>query len=236
MTAHFLPPDGSIAHRYAAAIPLRVRHTGPLQLRPFLMTASIREKVHMLIRDNGSSMVSAMEIAGIDSEGWFAHIVQNVGTLSYIWSLRKTGFQVIKDGLKVLGSLIHEDGIVDRVKKVIRKLHKSNVERERSILKCPNKSVPKWKCPNEKAQLLVPNCCTLVFVNRTTGHFLFGHPSILGTLSDGQHFYLGTFPGGHFHCVLVIISCSKYFSRCYGQCSVTRVDVHMARLRKHPQI
>lgn len=31
----------------------------------------------------------------------------------------------------MLGSLINEDGTVDRVKKVIRKLRKSNVERER---------------------------------------------------------------------------------------------------------
>lgn len=88
MTAHFLRPDGSIAHCYAAAIPLRVRHTGLAVasiLDDCITHYGIRDKVHVLIRDNGSNMISAMEIVGIDSEGCFAHILQNVVAQSYVF-------------------------------------------------------------------------------------------------------------------------------------------------------
>ncbi|KAH7662522.1 zinc finger BED domain-containing protein 4-like, partial [Aphelenchoides avenae] len=80
LTAHYVKPDGHLGHCYAGVVPLRVRHTGlaiASVIDDLVNYYDIRDKAHVVLRDNGSSMIKAMEIYGVQSSDCFAHVLQN---------------------------------------------------------------------------------------------------------------------------------------------------------------
>ncbi|KAH7706828.1 hypothetical protein AAVH_25932, partial [Aphelenchoides avenae] len=78
----------------------------------FYAPALSKEKNHLMVRDCGSNMITAAAVSGTDSSDCFAHKVQNA----------------VKDGINQLGSMNGADGTIEKVKSVVRKLRKSNVE------------------------------------------------------------------------------------------------------------
>lgn len=64
-----------------------MRHTGVAfasimdEVIDFYAPALSKDKIHLMVRDCGSNMITAAAVAGIDSADCFAHKVQNVSVI-----------------------------------------------------------------------------------------------------------------------------------------------------------
>ncbi|KAH7719207.1 zinc finger BED domain-containing protein 4-like [Aphelenchoides avenae] len=69
VTAHWIAPSGGLKHCYAAVIPIRVRHTGVAfasimdEVIDFYAPALTKEKIHLMVRDCGSNMITLVSKA-----------------------------------------------------------------------------------------------------------------------------------------------------------------------------
>ncbi|KAH7714639.1 zinc finger BED domain-containing protein 4-like protein [Aphelenchoides avenae] len=118
LTVHFTDEKGQPAFHTAAVLPLKCRHEGELlapEFRNLLDHYGLRNgNAHVLLRDAASNMKKMARILGLTSLDCFGHKLHNL-----------TGGT---DGLEQLPSLTN---LIEKAKKIIRKLRKSGVELHR---------------------------------------------------------------------------------------------------------
>ncbi|KAH7696134.1 transposase [Aphelenchoides avenae] len=112
LTVHFIGEKGVPAFHTAAVLPLKCRHEGELlapEFRNLLNHHDLRnDKIHVLLRDAASNMKKMAGILGLTGLDCFGH--------------------KLPDGLEQLPSLT---SLIEKAKKIIRKLRKSGVELHR---------------------------------------------------------------------------------------------------------
>ncbi|CAK5010231.1 unnamed protein product [Meloidogyne enterolobii] len=116
LTAHFVTHDFSIGWLVLGCIPIKETHkTGSViagKINDQLALLNIpKEKIHVLVRDAGSNMISATKILEISAVTCFAHVINLVA---------KTGEKEIS-----MDSLL-----IENAKKLVRKINKSGINRE----------------------------------------------------------------------------------------------------------
>uniref|UniRef100_A0A915LNL0 Transposase n=1 Tax=Meloidogyne javanica TaxID=6303 RepID=A0A915LNL0_MELJA len=116
ITAHFITHDCNPGWLVFGCVPIDDLHkTGKIiaeKLSGQLKLLSVpNEKVHVLVRDAGSNMVSATNILGLNSINCFLHIINLVA----------------KCGEKELSL---QENIIETAKKIVRKINKSGLNRE----------------------------------------------------------------------------------------------------------
>jgi hypothetical protein len=88
-----------------------------------------KSKVNLVLRDAQSSMISGMNIFDVESQDCFLHKLQLVCSFLFIQFPCKLilNIQCVKDGLTVFRNF---KPVVEKMKKVIRKVRKSALQKE----------------------------------------------------------------------------------------------------------